>query len=492
MSTTNTSTDIKATYCGFIETTDDALLVFEACRLSMLQRRTGRLCDSERRQITSGSVFVWDEGESGIKRWTDGKRWSPSRVNGCFLVYNELEPKSSDETAFQASDSVPKSNCLIKKALSLFTTHSSKLHLVCYYRKEDVDRGALLTPSRDSLLCNINIPRSLYPDILPEMVHVLSATATTQQAQQQSIGRQERRMSVMQTSPSTTSSPVTQLQSADSPRVSDQRPRPSHQQLAQLQIPAADCSSAKSGSSCCRRRRDSLAVVSAGLVRAPTNRRCQTTTGPHDNEMLNRLDTANRSSRGLGRGYCTPPATPWQESQSTAADIYSRPPLSAFSSIHPRLMEQNTTASFRSQSHPSPSPFTDDTNMLPSIGSSGHYPLPVGPATAPSSRRNTVFNGDNPSNSGTETSLPSISELLSSISASPLPPPPLLLDKQADAVQSIPTVVHPLASHSAPASSSAKARAKYMVAPWSRHLCSYSMASVQASPPLVRDTYSLY
>jgi hypothetical protein len=41
---------------------------------------------SERRMITSGSVFVFDEDESGIKRWTDGFFWSPSRILGNFLV----------------------------------------------------------------------------------------------------------------------------------------------------------------------------------------------------------------------------------------------------------------------------------------------------------------------------------------------------------------------------------------------------------------------
>lgn len=43
--------------------------------------------------IRPGSVYVFDELESGIKRWTDGKVWSPSRILGNFLVYRELERK---------------------------------------------------------------------------------------------------------------------------------------------------------------------------------------------------------------------------------------------------------------------------------------------------------------------------------------------------------------------------------------------------------------
>ena len=36
--------------------------------------------------ITSGSVFVFDENESGMKRWMDGFLLSPSGVLGNFLV----------------------------------------------------------------------------------------------------------------------------------------------------------------------------------------------------------------------------------------------------------------------------------------------------------------------------------------------------------------------------------------------------------------------
>lgn len=44
--------------------------------------------------ITSGSVFVFDEEESGIKRWTDGFFWSPSRILGNFLLYRETDKNS--------------------------------------------------------------------------------------------------------------------------------------------------------------------------------------------------------------------------------------------------------------------------------------------------------------------------------------------------------------------------------------------------------------
>ncbi len=82
------------TFYGLIETTADALRIVELCRQGKLGRVSRRLHDKERKMIRSGSVFVFDEIESGIKRWTDGRVWSPSRILGNFLIYRELERKS--------------------------------------------------------------------------------------------------------------------------------------------------------------------------------------------------------------------------------------------------------------------------------------------------------------------------------------------------------------------------------------------------------------
>jgi hypothetical protein len=55
----------------------------------MIPRVTRRLIERERGMVQSGAVFVFDEHESGIKRWTDGLVWSPSRILGNFLVSYE-------------------------------------------------------------------------------------------------------------------------------------------------------------------------------------------------------------------------------------------------------------------------------------------------------------------------------------------------------------------------------------------------------------------
>jgi hypothetical protein len=74
-------------FIGYVETTTDALRLIMAARQGIIPRITRRLNDSERRSmIRSGAVFVFCVEESGIKRWTEGLSWSPSRIVGNFLV----------------------------------------------------------------------------------------------------------------------------------------------------------------------------------------------------------------------------------------------------------------------------------------------------------------------------------------------------------------------------------------------------------------------
>ena len=84
---------LEPTFYGYVATSNDALLIFEAARgnqiLSKVNRRPH---DRERdRLIKSGNIFVFDEQSSGIRRWTDGVAWSPSRILGNYLIYRQLE-----------------------------------------------------------------------------------------------------------------------------------------------------------------------------------------------------------------------------------------------------------------------------------------------------------------------------------------------------------------------------------------------------------------
>ncbi|KAK9384765.1 Gti1/Pac2 family-domain-containing protein [Lipomyces mesembrius] len=83
---------LSTTYTGYVSTTHDALILFQACMQGLLHYVSRRPHDRERSElIRSGNIFIFNEGTSGIKRWTDGIAWSPSRILGNFLVYRQLE-----------------------------------------------------------------------------------------------------------------------------------------------------------------------------------------------------------------------------------------------------------------------------------------------------------------------------------------------------------------------------------------------------------------
>jgi hypothetical protein len=81
----------KPTWQGFLDTTKDAMTVVEAALQGRLSHISRRPHDKERAEmLTSGTVLVYEENASGIKRWTDAVHWSPSRVMNNCLIYRQL------------------------------------------------------------------------------------------------------------------------------------------------------------------------------------------------------------------------------------------------------------------------------------------------------------------------------------------------------------------------------------------------------------------
>ncbi|CCG20890.1 Wor1 transcriptional regulator [Candida orthopsilosis Co 90-125] len=92
------SSNLDPTYHGYIGSTKDALLIIQQALNKQLDLVPRRPHERERPNlIKSGNVFVFIEEQSGIKRWTDGTSWSPSRILGRFLVYRELDKSSLNE-----------------------------------------------------------------------------------------------------------------------------------------------------------------------------------------------------------------------------------------------------------------------------------------------------------------------------------------------------------------------------------------------------------
>jgi hypothetical protein len=141
-----------------VRSPSDAQVIFHAVSLNILPMVSRRLDTDERRSISSGCVFVWQErgpnAEAtglGIERWTDGIRWGPSRVRDEFLFYHEKDPApvedvASDSDASAHSQAGPSRgflrNNLIKQTYSVFVDTPSgrrKWHLIAYFTQESVD-----------------------------------------------------------------------------------------------------------------------------------------------------------------------------------------------------------------------------------------------------------------------------------------------------------------------------------------------------------------
>lgn len=177
------------TYRGHVRSPADAIKLFEACRLGLLPRMQQRLSEKERQSITSGSVFVWDEREAGMRRWTDGKSWSASRVSGSFLTYREMEGKrgggnfvpvprqlggkadsgrGSDADADMEQDSLErdryKADGLLKQSFSITTSNGQHLHLISYFARQHPNISDLPQPTTDPALRHIVPVRGMYPE----------------------------------------------------------------------------------------------------------------------------------------------------------------------------------------------------------------------------------------------------------------------------------------------------------------------------------------
>ncbi len=170
-------------------------MLFEACRLGLLPRVQRRLSEKERQSIRSGSVFVWDEREAGMRRWTDGKSWSASRVSGSFLTYREMEGKRGHATAaFSAPVAAARSRAgktpdstrgsdsdvdmpddgpdgyrykpdgLVKQSFSITTSTGQHLHLISYCARTHPATSSLMQPSNDPALRHVRPQKGMYPE----------------------------------------------------------------------------------------------------------------------------------------------------------------------------------------------------------------------------------------------------------------------------------------------------------------------------------------
>ncbi|KAJ7275764.1 Gti1/Pac2 family-domain-containing protein [Mycena rebaudengoi] len=154
------------TFFGHVETTVDALRVVYAAHVGVIPRVRKRFTSQQRKAyIISGGVFVFHERESGMNRWTDGLSWSPSRVDGNFLIYQEMQevPATND----QERTKVEKRNGLRKRTLCVTIRGNTRqndhiLHLICYFKQDHVVSNAIMRPSFHPDIMAFRLPPEIF------------------------------------------------------------------------------------------------------------------------------------------------------------------------------------------------------------------------------------------------------------------------------------------------------------------------------------------
>ncbi|KAK7473213.1 hypothetical protein VKT23_001311 [Stygiomarasmius scandens] len=124
--------------------------IFYAVKLGNLRMVTRRLDADERLALRSGCVYAWEERGPhteitglGIERFTEGRRWSPSRVRDEFLFYYEkYTPQEPDSNSERAEKPPADWDPLVKQTYSVWTETEKgrrKWHLTAYFTQGTVD-----------------------------------------------------------------------------------------------------------------------------------------------------------------------------------------------------------------------------------------------------------------------------------------------------------------------------------------------------------------
>lgn len=138
-------------YYGVCPDGRESLILFEAVKRGIIPTVSDRLTEEERKEITSGAIYIWDERKSPMRRWTDGRAWSNSRVVGDFLEYRESVP----DPVGKAGKYCIKPYGLRKRTIFLPEHGDSSLRLIAYFTSSDVKRGILKPPSVDPMFAEI-------------------------------------------------------------------------------------------------------------------------------------------------------------------------------------------------------------------------------------------------------------------------------------------------------------------------------------------------
>ncbi|CAA7261804.1 unnamed protein product [Cyclocybe aegerita] len=156
-----------------IRSTADAHKIFAAIQQNILSMVTRRLDADERLALRSGCIYAWEERGPhseitglGIERFTEGRRWSPSRVRDEFLFYYEKysPPADANHLGTSAERQPPRDwDPLVKQTYSVWVDTEKgrrKWHLTAYFTQATIDQ--LGTVDDDMRLRNVIVADGMF------------------------------------------------------------------------------------------------------------------------------------------------------------------------------------------------------------------------------------------------------------------------------------------------------------------------------------------
>ncbi|KAI9344591.1 Gti1/Pac2 family-domain-containing protein [Obelidium mucronatum] len=142
------------TFRGFVKNKNDAKILVEACIAGYLFPLNVIPVDLSCLKLQSGTVIVFSESTSHTQmmRWRDGAKWSPSRVNGQFLLYREVESSkvpsttstdmSQESSRFNTPVPRPGTRLVVqgfaKRTISITGSDGHNYRVISYFYPKDV------------------------------------------------------------------------------------------------------------------------------------------------------------------------------------------------------------------------------------------------------------------------------------------------------------------------------------------------------------------
>eukprot|EP01135_Chromosphaera_perkinsii_P001232 Nk52_evm5s163 gene=Nk52_evmTU5s163 len=157
----------SVSFYGFISNLGDARHLFQAALDGKCRLVKQRLNEADRKLIKVGQGYIYDEVDSGIKRWTDGIDWKDSywQCNNQAMLYKEAGYEEAIENGEYQRRKIEKPNGFRKLLIADLNT---KMRVICYFHEKDLIESRKNSERRMSAASSANASKVSSPVMNPD------------------------------------------------------------------------------------------------------------------------------------------------------------------------------------------------------------------------------------------------------------------------------------------------------------------------------------